>query len=147
MCGSQSSSSCPFLSHYGYIAETMKHRMKTAHDRHSVSPRILSQTLQTLDIQIWFIQPFYRYRGPNYEQTLHETVLICVSFLPYKEVRHKNKTDFPLPIGQFNFPQILILMSVQGPINSIRANNIRTQPSPPITRIPPHPHLLLYTLQ
>ena len=36
-------------------------------------------------------------------------------------------------------------MSVQGPINSIQANNICTQLSPPLPRIVPH--LLLYTLQ
>ena len=50
-----------------------------------------SQTLQTHDIPIRFIDLFYRYRSPNYEHILHEFGLICVSLLPYKDVTHKNK--------------------------------------------------------
>jgi hypothetical protein len=48
----------------------------------------------------------------------------------------KIKLDISLPTHQFNFPQILNLMSVQGPITLIQANNMCSQ-------VPRLPHLFI----
>lgn len=56
---------------------------------------------------------------------------MSVSFLSERDETYKIKLEISLRTNQFNFQQILNLMSVRGPINLIQATTYAHTPLPP----------------